>query len=81
MKTREVDTRFVPKKRHSALIRGSSNLIIGPPRHFLMESYLTKWGKFRKMVYPRLRYWLLTIICIVGSPQFTSNNLFGHKMG
>ena len=45
-----------------------------------MESYLTKWGKLKKMVYPRLEYWLLTIICMVGSRQFTSNSLFGKKM-
>ena len=42
-----------------------SNLIIGPPRDFFMESYVTKWGKLKKMVYLRLRYWLLTITCVV----------------
>ena len=47
------------------LTREGSNLIIGPPRDFFMESYVTKWGKLKKMVYLRLRYWLLTITCVV----------------
>ena len=60
--------------------RGGSNLIIGPPRDFLMESYITKWGKLKKMVYLKLRYWLLTITCVARSRQFTSKSLFGQKM-
>ena len=50
---------------NEALSREGSNLIIGPPRDFFMESYVTKWGKLKKMVYLRLRYWLLTITCVV----------------
>ena len=53
------------EKYHPHKIREGSNLIIGPPRDFFMESYVTKWGKLKKMVYLRLRYWLLTITCVV----------------
>ena len=51
--------------KSAGLSREGSNLIIGPPRDFFMESYITKWGKLKKMVYLRLRYWLLTITCVV----------------
>ena len=50
---------------NDSVTRETSNLITATTKDFIIECYFSTWGELKQMVYPRLKYWLLTIIGVV----------------